>query len=137
VRAAVETGDGVAIVDLGDEEIVEYDAAVVVEPADVAVGLPRVVAADASGPLVVAVVARRPPLVVSHDAGSTWRETGHGLPAGRAVAVSPDHPDRILFAGESRLYLSRDGGRFWRPLALELDDIRAVQWVADDAPTEV
>jgi hypothetical protein len=131
VRAAVETSAGVAIVDLGDEEIVEHDADLVVEPADVAVGLPRVIAADASGALVVAVVARRPPLVVSHDAGSTWREAGHGLPPGRAVAVSPDHPDQILFAGESRLYLSRDGGRFWRPLALELDDIRAVTWIED------
>ena len=131
MRAAVETGAGVAIVDLGDEEIVEHDADLVVEPADVAVGLPRVIAADASGALVVAVVARRPPLVVSHDAGSTWREAGHGLPPGRAVAVSPDHPDQILFAGESRLYLSRDGGRFWRPLALELDDIRAVTWIED------
>lgn len=131
MRAAVETSAGVAIVDLGDEEIVEHDADLVVEPADVAVGLPRVIAADASGALVVAVVARRPPLVVSHDAGSTWREAGHGLPPGRAVAVSPDHPDQILFAGESRLYLSRDGGRFWRPLALELDDIRAVTWIED------
>jgi len=131
VRAAVETGAGVAIVDLGDEEIVEHDADLVVEPADVAVGLPRVIAADASGALVVAVVARRPPLVVSNDAGSTWREAGHGLPPGRAVAVSSDHPDQILFAGESRLYLSRDGGRFWRPLALELDDIRAVTWIED------
>jgi hypothetical protein len=129
VRAAVETGVGVAIVDIDDEEILEYDADLVVERAEVGVELPRVIAADASGPLVVAVVARRPPLVVSHDAGSTWRETGHGLPAGRAVAVSPEHPDRILFAGESRLYLSRDGGRFWQPLALELEDIRALAWL--------
>jgi hypothetical protein len=129
VRAAVETANGVAIVDLEDEEILEFDAAIAVQPADVAVELPLVVAADASGPLVVAVVARRPPLVVSHDAGSTWHETGHGLPAGRAVAVSPDHPDLILFAGESRLYLSRDGGRFWQPLALELDDIQTVAWL--------
>ena len=129
MRAAVETANGVAIVDLEDEEILEFDAAIALQPADVAVELPLVVAADASGPLVVAVVARRPPLVVSHDAGSTWHETGHGLPAGRAVAVSPDHPDLILFAGESRLYLSRDGGRFWQPLALELDDIQTVAWL--------
>ena len=132
MRAAVETAEGVAIVDLDEEMVVEIGADVVVERPDVRVELPRVVAADAGGPLVVAVVARRPPLVVSHDAGSTWHETGHGLPAGRAVAVSPDHPDLILFAGESRLYLSRDGGRFWQPLALELDDIRSLAWMPDE-----
>ena len=97
--------------------------------------LPLVVAADSSGPLIVAVVARRPPLVISRDAGSTWREAGNGLPAGRAVAISPEHPDLILFASESRLYLSRDGGRFWQPLAIELDDIRAVAWLDDGEPT--
>jgi hypothetical protein len=133
VRAAVETADGVAIVDLEEEDVLELDADVAVEPAEVTVGLPLVIAADASGPLVVAVVARKPPLVVSHDAGATWHETGHGLPAGRAVAVSPDHPDLILFASESRLYLSKDGGRFWQPLALELDDIRAVAWISATA----
>ena len=45
--------------------------------------LPRVVAAAAAGSTVVAVVDRKPPLVVSHDAGITWRETGGGLPPGR------------------------------------------------------
>lgn len=131
MRAAVETADGVAIVDLEDEELVELDEHGTVEPNDVAVELPLVVTADQSGPLIVAVVARRPPLVVSRDAGSTWREAGHGLPPGRAVAVSPDHPDRILFASENRLYLSRDGGRFWHPLAVELEDVRAVAWLSD------
>jgi hypothetical protein len=132
VRAAVATGEGTAIVDLEDEEIVEPDADLEIEPANVRVELPLVVAADARGPLVIAVVSRRPPLVVSHDAGSTWHEAGHGLPPGRAVAVSPDHPDLILFAGESRLYLSRDGGRFWQPLAVELEDIHALAWMEED-----
>jgi hypothetical protein len=131
VRAAVDTADGVAIVDLEEDEIVETDADVDVARPDVKVDLPLVVTADANGPLVIAVVARRPPLVVSHDAGSTWHESGHGLPAGRAVAVSPDHPDLILFASETRLYLSRDGGRFWRPLVSELDDITAVAWLEE------
>jgi len=132
VRAAVATAEGVAIVDLESDEVVEVDADVAVELADVATGLPLVVAADQSGPLVVAVVARRPPLVISRDAGSTWREAGHGLPPGRAVAVSPEHPDLIVFAGESRLYLSRDGGRFWQPLAVELEEIRAVAWLMEE-----
>ena len=92
-----------------------------------AVGLPRVVAAAASGSTVVAVVDRRPPLVVSHDAGATWHETGRGLPTGFAVAVSSDDPDTILFAGRSRLYLSRDGGRLWSALEIELDEIAALE----------
>jgi hypothetical protein len=129
VRAAVEIAGGVAIVDLVEEEVVEFDESGTVEPPDVSVGLPRVVGADRSGPLIVAVVDRRPPLVVSRDAGSSWREAGSGLPPGRAVAISPDHPDLILFASESRLHLSRDGGRFWYALAIELESIRAVQWL--------
>jgi len=132
VRAAVETAEGVVIVDLEEEEVVEVVAGIAVEAPDVEVGLPLVVTADRSGPLLVAVVGRRPPLVISRDAGSTWREVGHGLPPGRAVAVSPEHPDLILFAGESRLYLSRDGGRFWQPLALELEEITGVAWLADE-----
>ena len=133
MRAAIETAAGVAIVDLEEEEVVELDAHVAfVPPDDVSTGLPLVVAADRSGPLIVAVVARRPPLMVSRDAGSTWREAGHGLPVGRGVAISPEHPDLILFASESRLYVSRDGGRFWHPLAIELEDIRAVVWLTDE-----
>ena len=132
MRAAVETGEGVAVVDLEDEEIVDVEEDATLDERTVTVELPLVVSADASGALVVAVVARRPPLVVSRDAGSTWREAGHGLPPGRDVAISPDHPDVILFAGETRLYLSRDGGRFWDPLALEMDEIRRITWLGED-----
>ena len=71
---------------------------------------------------------RRPPLVVSADAGATWTETGGGLPPGFAVAVSPEDPDRVVYAARNRLYLSTDGGRFWRSLAPELPDIHAVAW---------
>jgi len=129
VRAAIATAEGIAVVDLEEEEVIELDEGATLEPPNVSVGLPLVVAADQSGPLTVAVVARRPPLVVSRDAGSTWREAGHGLPPGRAVAISPEHPDLILFGSENRLYVSRDGGRFWHPLAIELEDIRAIAWL--------
>ena len=132
MRAAVETEEGVAIVDLDEDEVVELDADLTLERPRVETGLPLVVAADRSGALVVAVVARRPPLVISRDAGSTWHEAGHGLPIGYAVAISPDHPDLILFAGESRLYLSRDGGRFWHPLGIELEGIRTVGWLSEE-----
>jgi hypothetical protein len=75
---------------------------------------------------VVAVIDRRPPLVVSNDAGRTWRESGGGLPPGRAVAVADHDPDLMLYAARNRLYLSEDGGRFWRALVVELPEIQAV-----------
>jgi hypothetical protein len=75
---------------------------------------------------VVAAVNARPPLVVSHDAGRTWRDSGRGLPVGRAVAIAEDDPDLILFATADRLYVSRDGGRFWSPVEAELPAIESV-----------
>lgn len=125
-RVAAATVDGVFVVDL-DEETVEHDPLGTVEADAVRVELPLVVAAAAAGSTVIAVVNRRPPLVVSHDAGSTWREAGGGLPEGRAVALSVDDPDLVVFAGRNRLYVSEDGGRFWRALALELPEIEAVE----------
>jgi hypothetical protein len=125
--AHVQTADGLAVVDLEEEMVLELDPARTIEPASQpAVSLPRVVAAAAAGSTVVAVVDAKPPLMVSHDAGRTWRDAGRGLPAGRAVAISADDPDLVLYAARNRLYLSRDGGRFWRGLALELPEIEAV-----------
>ena len=72
------------------------------------------------------IVDRRPPLVVSTDAGVTWREAGGGLPRGRAVAIAPDDPDVVLYGARNRLYLSTDGGTLWRGLAPELPEIEAV-----------
>ena len=48
------------------------------------------------------------------NAGSTWREAGGGLPPGFAIAIDDDNPDVMLFAGRNRLYLSENGGTFWR-----------------------
>ena len=125
--AHVQTAHGLAVVDLDEEALVELDpdGAIDVAPAP-ALSLPRVVAAAAVGSTIVAVVDTKPPLIISHDAGRTWRESGRGLPAGRAVAISPDDPDIVLYAARNRLYLSRDGGRFWRGLTLELPEIDAV-----------
>ena len=125
--AHVRTADGVAVVDLDDENVVALESSAPFEaPAQPAVELPLVVASAAAGSTVVAVVDTKPPIVVSHDAGTTWRESGRGLPAGRAVAVSDEDPDVVLYATRNRLYLSRDGGRFWRSLALELPESEAV-----------
>ncbi len=127
MRAHVRTRDGVYGVDLETEDLLGLEPGVDVPlPGRGEVALPLVVASAASGSTVVAVLERRPPLAVSHDAGVTWHEAGGGLPAGRAVAVSPDDPDLVLYAGRNRLFLSRDGARFWSGLALELPEIEAV-----------
>jgi photosystem II stability/assembly factor-like uncharacterized protein len=118
--------DGVFEVDLEEEEVLGLvdDE---VKPAEVELSLPLLVSAAATGSMVVAVVDRRPPLVVSNDAGRTWREAGGGLPPGRAVAIGEDDPDVVLYAARNRLYLSTDGGRFWRALVIELPEIEALQ----------
>ena len=125
--ARVRTVEGVFAVDV-EEEAVVGEGDVTVDHERLELELPRVVAASAAGATVVAVVDRRPPLVVSYDAGATWSEAGGGLPPGFDVAVDPSDPDRILFAARNRLYLSTDGGRFWRSLAPELPDVEAVAW---------
>ena len=131
MNALVQTADGLFVVDVESEEIVVHEPDERLEPApEVKLELPRVVSAAAAGSTVVALVDRRPPLLVSHDAGRTWREAGGGLPAGRAVAVADGDPDLVLFAARNRLYLSSDGGRFWRSLAPELPEIEAVSWEA-------
>ena len=127
MRVAVRTEHGVFVVDLETEELLDLDAEV---PASgdgaPRVELPRVVAAAASGSTVVAVVDRRPPLVVSHDAGRTWREAGGGLPAGFAVAIAEDDPDVVVYASRNRLHVSTNGGVFWRALSAELPEIEAL-----------
>ncbi len=125
MRALVRTVDGVFEVDLDDEQVLG-PAETRVEPEPVTVSLPLVIAAAASGSTVIAVVDRRPPLAVSNDAGRTWRESGGGLPPGRAIAIAEDDPDYVLYAGRNRLYISSDGGRFWRALTPELPEIEAV-----------
>ena len=124
MTARVRTAMGTYDVDLELEEVVGSGEEF--EPERVDVELPRVVAAAAAGATVVAVVDRRPPLAISNDAGRTWREAGGGLPPGFAVAVDADNPDVMLFAARNRLYLSENGGIFWRSLVPELPDIDAV-----------
>jgi hypothetical protein len=126
--AAVQTVEGVLLIDVGEEQILgegnklpEADAP--------GVELPRVVATARSGSTVVAIVDRRPPLAISRDNGSTWTEAGGGLPAGFALAIAEDDPDRMVYAGRNRLYVSVNGGVFWRALTLELPDVLAVAWI--------
>ncbi len=130
MRAFVRTVSGTFLVDLEDEVVLEA-----AEPTPSSrlrqtvapeTGLPLVVASAGAGSTVVAVLDRRPPIAVSHDAGRTWRESGGGLPRGRAIAVLEDNPDAILYAARNRLFVSEDGGRFWRALAVELPEIEEV-----------
>ena len=128
--AVVRTRETTFLVDVEDELVLgetDEEAA----PEAVELELPRLVGASASGSTVVAVLDRRPPLLVSGDGGATWREAGSGLPVGFAVAVHPDQPDRVLYAARNRLYVSDDGGRFWRSLLPEFPDITAVAWVTE------
>ncbi len=124
--AYVRTVEGTLAIQVDDELVLGAAGELVLQPVEL--NLPRLVAAAASGSTVIAVVDRRPPLLVSGDAGATWREVGGGLPLGFAVAIDPDDPDRVLYAARNRLYLSTDGGRFWRSLEPELPDIEAVGW---------
>ena len=96
MKVLISTVAGTFAVDLETDEVEPWDAGLDVPPAPV-LNLPRVVAAAAAGATVAAVVATKPPLLISYDAGSTWRESGRGLPAGRAVAISDEDPgpDRL------------------------------------------
>jgi hypothetical protein len=125
MEALVATVFGCFRVDLedGETELTDDDPPA---PAQVEVSLPLVLAAARVGSRIVAVVDRRPPLMLSDDAGLTWREVGGGLPAGVAIAIDEDDPDTMLYASESRLFLSGDGGLFWHSLPPELIGITAV-----------
>jgi photosystem II stability/assembly factor-like uncharacterized protein len=126
VIAVVDTEAGSFAVDLETEEVEPWDLEL--DPAPVPVlNLPRLLAAAVAGATVIAVVDARPPMLVSQDAGVTWRESGRGLPVGRAVAISEDDPDEAVYAARNRLYVTQDGGRFWRALAVELPEIRALE----------
>lgn len=131
----VQCEEGVFRVELedGDAEVAEFEAGVSLpgreRPADVvpSFALNQVVDLDACGDTVVLLLDRRPPLLVSQDGGQSWNEAGGGLGSGRAIAFG-ETPDRLVYAARNRLYVSTDGGRFWRALTVELPEIRGVAW---------
>jgi hypothetical protein len=128
VIAAAATVEGVVLVDVENEALI--GSGTELPAADIPhVDLPRVVAAAQAGATIACVVERRPPLAISRDGGATWTEAGGGLPAGFAIAIAEDEPDRMLYAARNRLYLSINGGVFWRSLALELPDIEGIAWL--------
>jgi len=125
MEALVATALGCVHVDLesGEAELVDDEQPTARTGG---ISLPLLIAAVQSGDRVAAVVDRRPPLVLSDDGGQTWDEAGGGLPAGTAIAIHPEDPDLLLFASESRLFVSENGGRFWRALDVELIGITAL-----------
>jgi hypothetical protein len=137
VIALAECEDGLYLVEIG--ETVEGDDLAGREPGGVAPQRPRptevvppwvsalLVDLDAAGSTVVLLLDRRPPLLVSHDLGTSWTERGSGLPRGRAVALG-ENPDDVLYAARNRLYVSTNGGVFWRAVGVELPEIRAAAW---------
>jgi hypothetical protein len=130
VNVAVETGEGVYTIDAETEQVVDFvPGAELSETPAPRVELPLLVAAAAEGATIVAVLDRRPPLAISHDAGSSWREAGGGLPPGRAIAIAENDPDQMVYGAEHRVYVSQDGGRFWRALEPELAEIKTVGWL--------
>jgi len=127
MKVLISTVAGSFSVDLETDDVDAWDGALEPPPAPL-LNLPRVLAAAVTAATVVAVVDAKPPLLVSYDTGSTWRESGRGLPPGRAVAISDDDPDLIVYAARNRLFLSRNGGVFWSSLAVELPEILAVMF---------
>jgi len=136
MRAEIGCDDGVYTVEIGaeaeEDELLEREEGAVVErtrPLDLtppfAAG--QALDVDASGSTIVLLVDRRPPLLISRDSGTTWSERGSGLPAGRAIALG-NNPDDVLFAARNRVYVSRDGGIFWRAVGIEVPEIRDVAW---------
>lgn len=122
----VQTADAVLTIDV-DEGVIDIEAgAQLPRPPEVPVTLPGVVSCVGAGSTLVALLARRPPLAISHDAGRTWHESGGGLPRGQAIAIDEDDPDAILFAARNRVWVSHDGGRFWESVAIDLPEIEAV-----------
>lgn len=135
--ALVRCVDALYRIEIGAD--VDEDSLQDAEPVDEAPVRPRPVDAvpewasahlvdvDVSGATIVLLLDRRPPLMISHDGGVTWAERGGGLARGKAVAIG-ETPDDVLLAARNRLYVSRDGGRFWRAVAIELPEIVDVSW---------
>ena len=136
MRALVGCEDSLYTVEIGaaagEDELLEHEEGAAVErtrPLDLtppwAAG--QTLDIDAGGSTIVLLLERRPPLLVSHDTGATWSERGSGLPAGRAVALG-ENPDDVLYAARNRIHVSRDGGVFWRAVAVELPEIKDLAW---------
>jgi len=65
---------------------------------------------------------------ISHDAGTTWSNSNHGLKDTFVSCLLPDLqvPGRVLAGTETGLFESSDYGQSWKPLALEGIAIRAL-----------
>jgi len=132
--AVVGCDDGVYLVDVGEtaeeDEIVGHEPGEAVERERPLHLVPPWASGHAldvgsAGSTLVLLLDRRPPLLVSHDGGTTWNERGAGLGRGRALALG-ENPDQMLYGTRNRVFVSTDGGVFWRALGVELPEIRDV-----------
>jgi hypothetical protein len=137
MKAEVGCDDGLYLIEIGtdaeEDELLERQEGGAVarnRPLDLAPSWAagQTLDVDAAGSTIVLLLDRRPPLMVSRDAGATWSERGSGLPPGRAVAVG-ESPDDMLYAARNRIFVSRNGGVFWRALAVELPEIHDIAWL--------
>jgi photosystem II stability/assembly factor-like uncharacterized protein len=67
------------------------------------------------GPLLIGYDATSGRVMISHDRGARWRSARPPEPLIDLV-LDPKSDDRLLAAGESRLFSSADGGRTWEQL---------------------
>ena len=131
MRALVACVLGTAEVDLAEDEVIEITDEPVDAPA-LALDLPLLVAAAAHGSPSWGRVGPRPPSCRRRHrptyGGATWREVGSASGPGPHRDLAR-RPHLVLYATAERLHLSRDGGRFWQALSVELPGITAVTLV--------
>jgi photosystem II stability/assembly factor-like uncharacterized protein len=88
------------------------------------------VAADASGPETIWVGTASSGLLVSRDAGQTWRQVS-GVPVEapiNTIAIDPQRASRLYVGTKQAFYLSHDGGSSWsrRGGSLPFGDFTAI-----------
>jgi photosystem II stability/assembly factor-like uncharacterized protein len=84
----------------------------------------------AAGRTIYGVNATDGSLLVSADGGRRWQPRPPPAPL-IDLAPHPRRPDQVIASAEDALYLSRDAGRTWRPLATGRAGL--LTWLADDA----
>lgn len=130
VRLFAATGDAVARIDVGADD--QVDVAVMLQGSGV-----QCVAVDPRDPARVIVGTYGAGVLVSRDAGASWRSLSLNLPARRILSVAIAGASVVgglsaLYAGSapSHLYRSHDDGETWQ----RLPGFDAVAATEDDGP---
>ncbi|MEM1261652.1 MAG: hypothetical protein AAGH76_04615 [Pseudomonadota bacterium] len=71
-------------------------------------------------------------LLISHDAGRSWRQATLSEPVNStiwSIAAHPSNPEQLFFATIfGQIYRSDDGGESWQKMTRELGEIRMIAW---------